>query len=899
MGGTTPGVEVWAWHGVPPSDDAIRAQFGLTGAYTYVVATTAQEDLRKALATPAQADEHSPLGVALVFHKAVRMLMGGHPISRTEERVLASRAIPSVAASDDERQRLAHDASTWAEVLADLDGRGVDLTDAAVAAAHAPLWVDPKVGELLAALQQARRDPVVTGHTGPADGFESLARQWLLDRPALGHTVVLDGFTRLTDLQRLMIETAAEHARVVLLFPYEADDEHAAIKATYAPWWGTGPKLLATAPLVPAAIETLVFDHRHQEATACILRIKDLLASGVEAGDIAVVTPFRRDYDSVLQEAAELEGLSVRIGVPPRLLLLTPLGRFVLTLYQIWGGTDVHMDADQFEQMLGSGWLGAATQTSAAEFRLVKRQLFSRLRTGEEWAIALDGLAPSVPAPRPDSRIPADWLDPADVQRWREAVEQLRRITASLFDDEERPIGGHVRQLLEELKALPDVERFEAEKELLERLGKALEEAADATSIDLTSEEFGDVLVALAKEREEAARTEEESLADTDRQHIWVTTPEGIDGVVRDHVLFVGVTDEAVPRPYREPWPYARDERDEHIERERYQFHAVTVAARRHLTVSYARHTMRGRVGPSPFLLRLGDPISPEAPEPIEAPNATPSPLVAARRDKYALAELAHYAVCPYRYKIERLDARSRLYESDFHLKLLAESHWVDLILTWAAGQPGPERGQRLLERLRAGRDATADEARAHFPGLRQLIWNEVAEHVDRVLQWVVYEIQNYEAEIVPAGSARYDLVINNLAVTVEAPTHHATLRGKFKFRYAVLADVTLSEWPYPPAKDGQDEAELEAFEDAVGFPTRRAAFIWWRRAAAAAAKAAGLGLGKGIPENEARLREEHDSFKPSLVTIIEHMEAGSFPKRPGDHCKYCPARNDCLGLEP
>jgi hypothetical protein len=464
VGGTTTGVEVWAWHGTPPSKDAVRAEFGLTGHYTYLVATTAQEELRHRLATSKQADARSPHGVALVFHKAVRVLMGGHPISRTEERVLVSRAIPSVATTDDERQRLSHDAAAWAEVVADLDGRGVDLTDTAVAAAHAPSWVDPQVGTTLAGLQRARRDPLVTDYAGPTDGFEALARRWLLGGPALGHTVVFDGFTRLTDLQRLMIDTAAQQARVVLLFPYEADDEHAAVKATYAPWWGEGPSVLATEALAPAAVETLAFDHRHQEATACILHIKELLDSGVDAGDIAVVTPFRRDYDSVLQEAAELEGLPVRIGVPPRLLLLTPLGRFVLTLYQIWGGDDLRMDADQFEQLLASGWLGAATQTSAAEFRLVKRQLFSRLRTGEEWATALDALTPT-PTPRPDSRIPADWLGPADVQRWREAVEQLRRITARLFGDEARPIGSHVRHLLEELKALPDVERFEAEQD--------------------------------------------------------------------------------------------------------------------------------------------------------------------------------------------------------------------------------------------------------------------------------------------------------------------------------------------------------------------------------------------------------------------------------------------------
>src|SRR5207237_1076671 len=131
------------------------------------------------LAPPNQRDPESPRSVDLTFPKALRRLMSTPILTRTEERVLTTRAMSLVASDPAEQQMLRHDRSAWTEALADLDARGYDLTDPDTAATLTGSWANPALGGVLAKFQEARRDPTLLQDARNRRGFEAEARVWL------------------------------------------------------------------------------------------------------------------------------------------------------------------------------------------------------------------------------------------------------------------------------------------------------------------------------------------------------------------------------------------------------------------------------------------------------------------------------------------------------------------------------------------------------------------------------------------------------------------------------------------------------------------------------------------------------------------------------------------------
>ncbi|WP_460880862.1 PD-(D/E)XK nuclease family protein [Pontibacter rugosus] len=45
--------------------------------------------------------------------------------------------------------------------------------------------------------------------------------------------------------------------------------------------------------------------------------------------------------------------------------------------------------------------------------------------------------------------------------------------------------------------------------------------------------------------------------------------------------------------------------------------------------------------------------------------------------------------------------------------------------------------------------------------------------------------------------------------------------------------------------------------------------------------------------------QNHHDigALQEELSSSIMGIKQGEFPKNPGDHCKYCPSYNTCLGV--
>lgn len=918
-------IELVAYRGSTPGEDGLRRELG-GGRVTYLVATAALQGHRSELTPDAQREDERT--VHLTFPRAVRWLMPERPLARGEQRVLLGRAADAVAAGNPrERLQLRHDLDALARALAELDVDGVDLADPGAAAEWAALWASPALGDVLTRLQAAMAAPALRAQAEGRRSFEAAARDWIESRPDLGDRLVLEGFTFLTDQQRHLVRVAAEDRPVVCCFAYRPDqpEAFAALRRTYAEWWpAEGPRFLdgdgsdegepesalvavrrelfrpdATHRTPDGSLTLESFPHRHEEVAACIDRIAVYLADGRPAREIAVVTPRRGQYDSILQEEVALRRLGITVGVPPRLLLLTPLGRFALTLYQIWSDGRLLLTPEQFETILASGWLGARVRQSGQEFRSVKAQLFTRCRTREQWDTVIgDLLARVPPAGGGPGRLASEWLDRGDVLVWAEALEQVERLAEGLFAAGEQSIGGHVSRLLEALQAMSDEHLLESERRVVERIREALLEVGEATSLNMRPEEFGEVLTGLAREREEAESEEEELPTRPDR--LWVTTPEGIDGMTRQVVILLGATSEQLPRPATDRWPRWDHDLEAHLVKERYYFLAVTRAAGETLHASHPKTTPEGRAAPSPYLLRLGpvedrSPLSAAAPPPRPDPPARPA---AALRDEYHLAELAHYALCPFRYKLERLEPRARRYREPFHVQILAQGRWIDAALICTEQQGATVRKpDEAVGLLLAAMGSVRDDVHAQFPGLRPLSWLTVEDRVTRSLEGLGRQAAGegtFGLEFVAAPATALDVIDGDRVIEVDVSVRHAYRRGWVL--YPITEDAVHEEWVLPVRNPEPDAQQTIVLDGTTVFASRAHAFSWWRKAIRTAFAQAGGVKNAAVAE---QVDADHRHLVSEVRGMVGELEQGRFPKHPGEQCTYCAVRDECMGLSP
>lgn len=906
-------------YGGPPLDNGQLADLlGLPTHYTYLVATTALERWRaEGFKPPGQLDGDEP---RLYFPIAIRQLLGGHGLlTRTEERVLLRRLLPKVAASGLGREeQLLRDSGLWVEAVADCVARGEDLRRTETLRQLRDEWACPVLGDIVAGIQGEWWSIEVDGTTEGRRSFEALARDWVDSRPDLGDLLVLEGFTRLTALQAHLLDTLSTYTDTVVLVPYDRrlPKAYAQLARTYRSYWGSGPVGASEAsptaaalhrarerlfveppePLGPdGSLRVHAFPHRHDEVAACVLRAKQLLDDGVAVEDIAVVVPSTPAFAPLLQEEAERFDLPVALGLPPRLLLLTPLGRFILTLYELWGGGRLTMTAEQFEALLGSGWLGARAQLSVRRFHLVRQQLFERLQTMAEWQSLLAAWRTDRPQFAVD-RVPSSMLDDVTVALWIEVVDQVEGIVRRLFTTADRSIGEHVRLLLDELDGLPLEQVLATERELIERIREALTQAAEASTLDISADEFGELLTALAREYEATADGDVEAAAPP-QGRLWVTTPDGIDGVTRRVVLMLGVDEVSFPRPFSEGWPRTRGGIDAHLDQERYRFVAVVRAATELLELSYARRVGRSAVGPSPYLQRLV--VTPTAP-PRRAPAVPATPRVATttprRRTSYRLDELVQVATCEWRYALERLDPEARVLHDLFHTGPLLQAAWFHHTLSWAETEGGLHwTAEDVVDRLRSGLSAVRPEVAARFPAVRPLLWFTAERRLLDQFGWISSHIapRSFPLRFAPAPRLAYDLVVGDDLVEVVVPLRHAYRSGAFLRR--IDTDVMHELWVLPPKGDNDDTGWADA--ERTRFATRYGAFVWWKQAVTAALAYTTRHIAPAAYDQYFAPR--HRQVSADLVRLVDAANRSSLEKRPGDQCIYCPVRSACLGLNP
>jgi hypothetical protein len=405
-------VQLWRYESGPPQTSTLIDALGLRPErYHYVVATAAQQRFRNGQ-NPTRVqpkDQGRPGDCDLVFHRMLRHWLEARReplMTRAEERILVQRGARRAVAHVPERDRLHavrqiwHDATLWAQALAELASRGVDLNateegdpDASLRAIEArEILASDELAEVLAGLQVGFK----TGEEEAAGPSFEVAARRLLDRgwrPAVP-AVVMEGFTFLTPLQRRFIEVCEPYTKLHLVFPYREHQRNAfdIMGRTYKSWWGKdGPigigeevtrerstlsqmqevlfssdvscgRDIQCAVSRDGALTVDRYRHRDEELRAVVDRIRRY-RSNDEWGPkkITIVTPDLEETRLLLQEQAEAEGHELGIPPPTRMLLLTPPGRFVLALYDTWvepaeaGDGRLALTADRFEEILASG----------------------------------------------------------------------------------------------------------------------------------------------------------------------------------------------------------------------------------------------------------------------------------------------------------------------------------------------------------------------------------------------------------------------------------------------------------------------------------------------------------------------------------------------------------------
>jgi hypothetical protein len=910
----------------PPSDERLRTELALTGDYTYIVATAALEDAREALAPSHQMDDEG--NPALVFHKALRHFLASRLLTRAEERVALQRAMSRVAQGDAQReQQLRRDVFTWSEAIGDLAARGHSL-DAGISPELQAQLVHQEIGALLRDLQREYRE---AQRQAGKRTFEEAAFAYLGTDYRPTSRVVLEGFTFLTPLQQHFVRTClARGATVYFVHPYRDAQRRgfAVMDRTYGPFQaGAQERVLDTqsassgnalgrlqrglftaapSPVPPATDGRVTLEahaHRHTEVTRCVEQIHQYLGQGILPEQIAVVTRNAAEFQTLLQEVAGLRGLDVTIGVPPRMLLLTPLGRFVLALYEVWRDGALQLDAEHLEAILASGWLGTAAQESVDPFSAVRVQMFNQCGTRAQWNEALERLHRLVAPQRlQGSRMPAASVNAATVSLWADGIERVETLCRQLFSGGERSIGAHVERLLNELdRLLPEQTMRQTEREVLGRIREVLLRLSESTSLAMRAAEFGDVLNSLVREYEQG-QSEDAQEGAQQPGRVWITTPEGIDGYQKDYVFFLGVDNQRVPRAFVEPWPFYVPDIGEHQERERYLFLAVARAARQHLHLSFARADEGGVYRPSPYLEQVSDllgvPITDVAAPPALSPTVAASrrSVGRARRSTYKLAEIAHFALCPWRYKLERLSPSARQYRAEYQVILFAQAYWTNRALARMVDCEFPS-GQDLLDSFHAVVDEKEEEVRKQFPALRPLHFATMRLHVRRALDYAAEKAGDRPVSVRKGPSFEFEIPDGDRTVHVTAAIPHVVERGIAQ--YPLLDDIMISEWLLP-ANGSNTDRQPSILDGIPVFTNQYAAVQWWQETLRAGFF---WQRARNSPSAPERFREDarthYESAVQGIQDLLPHIEAGHYPKNPGDHCRLCPVRGDCLGLDP
>jgi hypothetical protein len=917
------------YSGRPLTPAEIRSELGVTAEspYTFVVATAALERRRaeEQLGGQHQVEKVLVSGkppkerMLMTFTQVLRHFMRRRVLSRSEERVLMHRAIVAVAHADPlAGAQLKHDVFAWRDLLGDLEEGGLDL--ALGSHPDEPEWAAPELRDLAVRLQQAFRKE--REHAGSATHtFEAAARKYLRQSYEPTPLVILEGFTRLTPLQHYYIKRCLElGATVCVVQPYSAIQESgfAALDHTYSRYLPCEVRTIATDPISVTAglshlqshlfatnghavsdsfegVEIRAFAHPNDEAAACFTELQTMLKAQpgtCTTRDIVVVCADPAGMLPLLQECATLAGTPDLFTIPPRQLLLTPVGRFALTLYDVWRGAAMDLTAEHFATILASGWLGAAAQQSVEPFMAVAAQQLMHCRTEADWQAALLRVSQQRRSGeqtlgRAFERLPTSRVDALHLAIWQDAISMITGLCRRLFASGAKPIGEHIKILLDEIERLDPSRVLRAEREVLEGIRAALQDLAQARSVEIEAEEFGELLNGLIRER--AEEDPEGAQQPEEVERVWVVGPEAVDNITRPIIFFLGLNDRRVPGPARAEWPNATVDVGIHTDRERYRFLAVVRAASRRLVLSYSTRDWDHAYGPSPYLEHVHALLNTPVPSDPSAATSSRARTVLApahpcgvRRDRYDAAELAIFRLCPHRYKLESLTGWARVYTSELQLGWLAQGAWLAATFSQMidAGIVATSQGD-FRNALNDHADKVRDGIVERFRGLADLDWISIRRAVNEQFDYIVGLLKSagpYKILETPATAPHYEISTDDHhTVVIEGPCQFQYGDGRFTNALWVTDRSALwllySARPDTPGQPSPP-ALFEAQYDAVQ---------WWEK----------------LMRAMRREKNPSNTWAAELRAIVQQIEQSGFDKNPGNHCVFCPVRDTCMGLKP
>ena len=831
---------------------------------------------------------------ARVLHAALRDVLqfrGVRVYSRSAERVLLLRAASSCP--DEVRRLVAQDADVWLDALRTLDEEGVVVSDADPTTLEGRVRT-ARLRTLLATLQNAwlqQHD----AHGGTT--FERAARILVQDpRSWLGERALLmEGFTFFRPLQEVLVRRCSEQdVDLVLMHPWNPDQAlgfesvqlchreagiemvHAVVPAEPHPdaLRGLQASLFGTPVAFQGrgGVELTAYADRCAELRHVVTRVGELVHGGADPRRIAIVARAPDEFRATLiDEAERLEarGRVIPLRRPRRNLLLTPIGRFILRLYHSWDAdrATLAVDAVGVEEVLASGWLGETNRATLGAFRLARAQYFEGCRSREQWQRSLERLKQEVALARdPGARCVEAFLSPSDVDAWMGVIATLERLAARLYGGGDASIGQHVRALSDQLASLIDDKTvLAAESALVRSILDALLAVHDEAAFTISSQEFSELVVALASadpSDEEAEEQEDES------NGAWATVRivsyESVDGMDFDHVFLVGTDDARVPRIGQAKWPL-RD-RHEHVRRplERYFFLAAIRSAKQTLSISWSESGEDERYSCSPYVEDVARILGIAVPRPTERADrgrvhgdVRHEPSTTAR-EIYRLSDLAVYARCPARYWFERVSPDAAAYGDLLQVRWVAQSELVRASIQRVAD-----------ERWRGSPSALRVRLRLELEGLKSDVLGRFS-HLGAAEQTVLSEFANRALAL----RADLDKASESSSVRVLASSEHSIQVRAYRGVRRILMDS-----PFDIEIDGERSP----------FATPTLVGTWM-------AKSYGDSRDTGWKRHAEWLAMPGTyRTRGQLAGAVDGLESGRFPKHPTAACRICPAWRACM----
>lgn len=866
--------------------------------------------------------------------------------SRGEEKVMLFRAMNEVSKGTTQlRDLLRHDFASWIRILYGLAALGIDLRYTSLPEEKRKQLVNPVIETHLKDIQSSFYIRL------EAEGkklFEAAARDYLKTTSSPTSLIIMEGFTYFTDLQEWFIEQCSKQGKeIVFIVPYRECQKQAfsiieetyKIVASHCRFTLDTPeisentdvtflqkKLLhnesnAVFPDPVLNVCLSQYPNRDRELQGCIVQLKRWFDSGYEPKEVVVVMRRSKEFIDRLRDYMAMNPLfyqdkktketrKVELVTNPRLLLLTPVGRFILNLYQIWQENSLHLQADLLESVLSSGWLGARVQDLTPVFRAVKYQYFTTCRSKEEWLFVLQQLEQDS---EKDTvfRLPVQLVDKETVRKWREVIELLDRVCNRLFNQNEISVARHIEILQEELNQMLPKDLRKAERIVLMKIQDVFKELSTYFSIPLTTEEFGDAIHALTKggntdEEDENQNDGEELNADLLR----IVTPETMDGMAYKAVLYLGCDNVHVPVLYPEPWPFYLDGRVKHLMTERYMFLTVVRSASEQLVLTFAQKDGDRSFQPSTYMQEVQRLLGTKkevqgildtldmslAHDGVKAVK-----IRSAKRKSYDLSELAHYGLCPLRYRLELLHPEARMYRNEWQLQVYAQSTWLNRIygrIEQSSLKSSNEKS--FYKSLLTFMEVTRGEIRRMFPAFSPIVWHAIEIQVKDQLAYLANKQHSFFRSLFKGSKESFSILIEGeveertIKVTFEIPYMLQTAR----FYRALFGDLLSGEWLLPgkdesDGKEGDGGVEIEGIQL---FSNQYQAVTWWRDTINSFFA---IEKEQVISKNRhtKKLEEHYESLSEKIGQLVKNIESNNFPMHPGEHCTSCPVRQECLGI--